>query len=184
MQRRRWAAGCFLIAIGLTGCGPRLNPVKGVVTLDGTPVEGAVVSFISEDRKQAYNGRSDANGNFELFTDEKPGAPAGTYKVVVTKVKPVPGGDQMTPGGGDYGKQMQKEAAEGKGGSKGPAMTPGMPMMKGGMPGMPGMPMMKAGASGPKTELPPAYASADSTPITVKVPLDHSPVTIELKSKP
>jgi hypothetical protein len=177
MHRRLCAAVCLLGTICLAGCGQSLHSVKGVVTLDGNPVEGATVSFVSEDRKTVCDGHTDASGNFELFTGGKPGAPSGSFKVVVTKTKPVPGGEQMTPGGTDYVKQMQKEQAEGKG--KGGGLLSGPGMMKG-----PGMAKGFSGSTGPKTELPSVYASADSTPITITLPPDKSPVTVELKSKP
>jgi hypothetical protein len=175
MCQRLCAALFLVVAICLTGCGPSLRQVKGVVTLDGNPVEGATVSFISEDKKTVCDGHTDASGNFELTTGGKPGAPAGTYKVIVVKAKPIPGGEQMTPGGADYQKMMQKEAAEGasKKGMSGPNMMKNPGMMKG---------MMAQPTA--KSELPAVYASAESTPITVTLPSDKSPLTIELKSKP
>src|SRR5207253_10497652 len=41
-----------------------------------------------------------------------------------------------------------------------------------------------APAPGVRTELPSAYSSSGTTPITVKIPPDAQPVKIELKSKP
>jgi len=70
-----------------------------VVTYRNQPVEGAVVTFQSEEAKVTATGRTDAQGRFELSTfyggKSAKGAPAGKYKVTVTKEE-VSGG-----GGGD-----------------------------------------------------------------------------------
>ncbi|RMF37793.1 MAG: carboxypeptidase regulatory-like domain-containing protein [Planctomycetota bacterium] len=78
------------IALALTGCqgekGPRTVPAKGIVTLDGEPVEGAAIVFIDENGLYPARGYSDENGRFSLDAFEyKTGAVPGTYKVVVTK---------------------------------------------------------------------------------------------------
>jgi len=44
--------------------------------------------------------------------------------------------------------------------------------------------MMKAGAAARKSELPEVYASAATTPLSLKVPPDTTPAKIELKSTP
>src|SRR5947209_3031632 len=90
----------LLAALGLAaGCGGPHTPVRveGVVTLDGNPVEGAAISFLSEagdgkEGRMAY-GTTDGEGVFRLTT-LKPddGALPGTYKVLVTKSVPVPPG--------------------------------------------------------------------------------------------
>jgi hypothetical protein len=176
MRHRISFFALFAAILTLTGCGGSVVKVNGVVKLDGTPVEGATVTFASEDGKTACAGFTDAAGNFSLSSGDKQGVPAGTYKVVVfkgPKVEPV--GD-ASPTSKDYLKMMEKQgAAEAKGPKGAGALA---------MPGM-RMPAPGAGGSGGlKSELPSIYASASTTPITVKVPPDTQPVQIELKSKP
>lgn len=164
--------------IGLAGCGPKYAPVTGVVTLDGKPVEGASVTFLSDDGKTTAFGNTDASGNFTLSTGEIAGAIAGNYKVVVVKAPKVVGGAEMSPGGDgvgmskEYVKQMEKDMDKNKG--TGPMMGkmgPGKMMPPGG------------GATAIKTELPQTYSTAEKTPLTAKIPSD-GPIKIELKSKP
>jgi len=158
-----------------TGCGPSLTKVKGVVKLDGAPVEGATVAFMSEDGNSVYSGFTDASGEFTLTgQDGKTGVPAGSYKVTVVKHQALAGGEASGPGSPDYMKQMEKMSKEGaKSGMGGPGMMmPGMP--KGGGPG----------GTHEKSELPLVYSGATTTPISVKIPPPSSPVPIELKSKP
>ena len=82
--RRLWVGAALLLAGA--GCGGN-SPVavRGTVTLDGTPVEGAVVMFIPEGsggrQAQAQTG---ADGGFRLTTfNTHDGALPGNYKVVV-----------------------------------------------------------------------------------------------------
>jgi len=167
-MRRRASFVVLLVAIlALTGCGGSLSKVNGIVKLDGVPVEGATVTFTSEDGKSAYAGFTDASGNFTLAAGDKQGVPAGTYKVVVVKNAKTAATGDMTPGSTEYLKMMEK-----KGNAsivKGPAVM---------------MPGAKAPASGGASELPSIYASASTTPISVRVPPETQPVPIELKSKP
>ena len=157
-----------------TGCGPSVVKVKGVVKLDGSPVDGATVTFMSEDGKTTYSGFSDSSGTFTLNgPDGKPGVPAGTYKVTVVKHAAMTGGDAAGAGSADAMAMMKKSADEAA-----KTNMPGKGMM---MPGMP-----RAGGAGghEKSELPLVYASAEKTPLSVKVPPPSDPVQIELKSKP
>ena len=96
----------FLIAIGgalLVGCesptdGPPLVPVEGVVTLDGQPLAGAVVTLIpkGETRGQASHGRTDATGKFTVTSSDgkRVGATVGSYQVVISKY--------VNPDGSDF----------------------------------------------------------------------------------
>ncbi len=84
--------------IGLTalvGCGGGETgeslgaTVTGKVTLDGTPVEGATVTFrpTGGDQKGAF-GRTDAEGNYTLSTSAATvGVAPGNYQVTVTKME-------------------------------------------------------------------------------------------------
>jgi len=174
------ALGVLLIVA--TGCGQKYVPLNGVVTLDGTPVAGATVTFVTEDGKSAA-GLTDASGNFTLSSAGESGLLPGTYKVVVTKFPNTGEGMNLEAGNQDYTKTMEKMAKEqGKGSMpKTPMPGKGMPMPGKGMP----MPGVGVGAA-PSTpsELPLPYASATSTPITITVPPPSQPVAIQLKSKP
>lgn len=178
----------LMLAIGLclfgSGCSDLID-VKGIVTLDGVPVEGAVVMFVAENGTDSYSGLTDSNGEFSLVaTGDKKGAKAGNYKVLVTKTSqkreamapPTPGGGKGSMN--DTAKEMMNASKGGKSAVKsGGGMAPRAP--GGGM-------MVPGGGTKPtgiKTELPVIYASLESTPITAKIPLESSPIKIELKSK-
>lgn len=84
-----WLGG-LLAAVGCGSKGghlPRTVPAKGIVTLDGKPVEGAQVVLVpaAEGTTGAF-GTTDASGRFSLRAyDEKDGAIPGAYKVQVSK---------------------------------------------------------------------------------------------------
>ena len=96
------AVGAMLIAT--IGCGadhPPVEVVTGTVMYNGAPLAGAVVSF-HPDSKNALgsaslvsSGETDPQGVFRLITNymdgssivQLDGAPPGTYKVTVTKLK-------------------------------------------------------------------------------------------------
>jgi hypothetical protein len=83
-------AGALLVA----GCsGPK---VTGTVTMDGSPVDGAIVTFYGEssDPKQpadAFSGKTDSSGRFRLVIPNGTSIKAGAYKVTVVKPVPKPG---------------------------------------------------------------------------------------------
>jgi hypothetical protein len=69
---------------------PPLYPVKGKVTLDGAAYKGGgtvqlVKAKAAKDEK-VYRiiGEIDAEGNYELSTEGKAGAPEGQYKAIVS----------------------------------------------------------------------------------------------------
>jgi len=83
----------LLLTSGLLfGCGdgrPSLVPVSGKVTLNGAPIEGALIGF-EPDGIEGYNRPSisttDSGGNFVVGTyDKADGMPVGKYKVTVLK---------------------------------------------------------------------------------------------------
>src|SRR5437773_10785720 len=79
----------FLVLAGF-GCGGKDQPVKveGVVTLDGEPVEGAIVSFLPDEGGGRFaHGLTAKDGSFRLTT-YKPddGALRGDYRVTVTLI--------------------------------------------------------------------------------------------------
>jgi hypothetical protein len=81
----------LLIAAGCGGSPYRLQPVSGVVTLDGTALPGARVSF--EPRRDGdalvagpgSYGTTDANGRYQLRTlDGRRGAVVGSHDVTIS----------------------------------------------------------------------------------------------------
>jgi len=115
------AAGLLALAAGCSGKGGAYGTVSGVVTYNGTPVEGARVIFhptAEVDGKQgnSYGSLTDSSGKYLIAaTDKSPGIPAGVYKVTVTKYegKGPPGSEAMDQGQIDA--QMTGEGG-GKGG--------------------------------------------------------------------
>src|SRR6266851_1354444 len=89
MRIGRWASGLAMafVFVGM-GCGTA-KPVKveGIVTLDGNPVEGAMVSFVPEgDEGRPASGLTGSDGVFHLTTlSPEDGAAPGIYKVIVVK---------------------------------------------------------------------------------------------------
>jgi hypothetical protein len=81
-----------LCCCGLLGCGADTNklegvvPVSGTVTQNGTPLEGAAVSFAPAGGGRSASGKTDAAGKFTLTTlNPGDGAMPGEYKVTITK---------------------------------------------------------------------------------------------------
>ena len=94
IQRRRFLVTflCTFGLIPLTGCGGQRHvPVSGSVTLDGLPLQNAILVF-SPDTSKGNTARVSCtspvqDGRFELHTagvkrsEAGPGAPLGWYKV-------------------------------------------------------------------------------------------------------
>ncbi len=81
----RLALAAFVgLALLSSGCSNGLPPVRGKVQYeDGTPVKGGTVTFNSPELKTSATGVIADDGTFSLASGDKPGAPAGSYKVVV-----------------------------------------------------------------------------------------------------
>ncbi|PQO39262.1 hypothetical protein C5Y96_05235 [Blastopirellula marina] len=88
----------LIVAAAFLGCSsgqptliPGRNPtipVRGQITLDGTPIEGATVMFFCEKLMITSYGKTDKAGQYELTTYEPgDGAPAGRYQVSVKKIE-------------------------------------------------------------------------------------------------
>jgi len=94
MTRRSWSllVSAGVLVLGATGCGgPKPNPVKGSVTLDGQLVDNAHVVFTPVEGNKVASGVTGADGTFELTTDKQgDGAVPGEYKVTVTYTDPIP----------------------------------------------------------------------------------------------
>lgn len=88
-------ATVFVGLIALTiGCNskklPTIVKAEGIVTLDGTPVENATISFLSEKTDYHAIGNTNAQGKFTMRVarseyNGKTGACPGDYKVEISK---------------------------------------------------------------------------------------------------
>lgn len=73
----------------LAGCSdngdrPDMAPVQGTVTLDGKPLEGAMISFKPNEGQPSYS-RTDSSGHYELnYLIDTKGAKIGSHKVKIT----------------------------------------------------------------------------------------------------
>ncbi len=88
--RKMLLAVCGLLAVVTLGCKadnlPKTVPAEGIVTLDGNPVEGAIVVFIATQGNYNATGHTDASGKFKMNAfDTKTGAVPGSYKVEISK---------------------------------------------------------------------------------------------------
>ncbi|MDR3109461.1 MAG: carboxypeptidase-like regulatory domain-containing protein [Planctomycetaceae bacterium] len=88
---------CLLVCavvFALSGCqqgkGLKTEFVTGVVTLDGTPLPGATITFSPVSEGEMASGFSDDNGSYKLSSsngDPEKGALAGEYVVTISKVE-------------------------------------------------------------------------------------------------
>ncbi len=82
-------AGLTLHGCGGSGSSVELVPVSGNVTLDGQPLEGAIVRFepINVEEGRSSFGTTDAQGHYELqYTRDKMGAVPGQHAVRFSKL--------------------------------------------------------------------------------------------------
>lgn len=81
----------------LAGCGnatagarpESLVPVKGCVTMDNKPIEGAMVVFSPRSSTTSGDGSigiTDANGNYEATSGGANGAAVGSYKIMISRL--------------------------------------------------------------------------------------------------
>lgn len=107
-----WA--CVLLCVSsLSGCGggatgepknrPKRTPVSGILTLNGTPVEGAVVTLHPTQGGNSATGRTDSSGKFVLGTfSSDDGAVPASYGVSVVKLDAASVAPQPAPGEPGY----------------------------------------------------------------------------------
>jgi len=86
-----WKPFLVLVAATLVGCGGAgLAPVSGTVTMDGSPLEGATVTFHPQPgvKSNGGSGTSDAAGKFTVLTPQgKRGIIPGDYSITVSRRK-------------------------------------------------------------------------------------------------
>ncbi|MEZ6057025.1 MAG: carboxypeptidase-like regulatory domain-containing protein [Planctomycetaceae bacterium] len=97
----------LVLSILVVGCGggppdeklPAVFPVEGTVTLDGTAVAGATVTFIHPETEKNAIGRTNEKGEFKLTTFKPDdGALAGRHNIVVTQYdEPVADANGVVP---------------------------------------------------------------------------------------
>jgi hypothetical protein len=131
-----------LLGVVLIGCGGKgATPVRGVITLEGTPVAGATVLFMADDQdgRRPASGFTSSDGTFQLTT-YKPndGALPGEYRVLIQKT----------------------EAAKDPGAAERSAQERAKVKIEGRSPRKPRQPI-----------LPEAYARFDTTPLRCTVPI-------------
>jgi hypothetical protein len=130
-------SACGIVAV-LAGCDsgkvahPNTVPAAGVVTYNGSAVEGATVSLMSAESKGSgwtCAGKTDAAGKFTITTvfapgTEGKGVPPGDYTAVVTKFEAAtsspagPSGDMKA-----YQESYEKKNAEAKAAGQAPASS-------------------------------------------------------------
>ena len=166
----------FLLII--SGCGPSHSKVEGTVTLDGNPVEGALVILIKEGDSVGLNptGISDSSGHFLVVSGNEEGVLPGSYKVTVSKVENFAG--KMSE---ETMKDPTKAAMEFQ------KMTPKGEVPKSKMMGK-GMMMPPTGGVGggfiapkPKHLLPEKFAAKETTTFSVTIP-NKEPLNLSLTS--
>ena len=88
IQYRNFLFSLSVLLLCFCGCSGassgNIGLVEGVVTLDGTPVQGAYVRFFPETGRGS-SGKTDKEGHYELrYTRSEDGAIIGNHKVTIT----------------------------------------------------------------------------------------------------
>lgn len=82
----KYMVGIMLLTVLLGGCGfdSDIGTVSGIVTLDGSPLEGASITFLPE-KGRPSSGGTDKNGHYKLsYSNDKSGAILGECQVTIT----------------------------------------------------------------------------------------------------
>jgi hypothetical protein len=103
LARRLSTAIVMLLSVGITGCGasapdlPKLAAVKGLVTLNGSPLANAIVEFYP-DAGAPSSGKTDAEGKFALkYSQGQDGAIIANHRVKITETVELAGAGGDTP---------------------------------------------------------------------------------------
>jgi len=144
--------------MAVVGCGgskwPPTYKSSGTVTLDGTPVERATITFYPLDGQKPANATTDANGNYELTSfNAGDGATPGSFGVAIQKFPAIE--IETIPGGTPYDESMNTD--------EGPSPD---------------------SEKDPVNELPEKYSNHEKSGLSATVVTDGENVfTFELKSK-
>ncbi len=110
----------LLVVLGCAQPKEKLDtvPISGKVTLDGTAVEGAMVTFEpAATGGMAASGKTDSNGVYKLTTrNPEDGALAGSYLVKISKTEGGAASDVIKPGMTDEEATKAVMDAQGAGG--------------------------------------------------------------------
>ena len=92
MPLKRPSLSVLMIILGVTlaGCGGDLVSVKGVVTVDGQPLETGNVSFHPVDGGPVGHGAIQTNGSFRIRTGTENGLAPGKYRATVVATSEAP----------------------------------------------------------------------------------------------
>jgi len=92
------------LALGCGGAVQTTQPVEGLVTLGGSPLAGASITFHPQSAEgTAASGLSDSDGKFRIQTvhgTPGSGTTLGEYRVTVSKIESVPTGKTTTESDG------------------------------------------------------------------------------------
>jgi len=103
-----------LMVLGCAEDGPPIGKVTGTVTLDGQPLENAIVSFVPKAGGRASVGTTNAQGKYQLSYVERVGALIGSHKVSITSPPKVESIDMSEIRSDDprYAELMAKQNAD------------------------------------------------------------------------
>lgn len=99
---------CSFVMLAAVGCdsGPPTGEVTGTVTLDGEPLDNALVTFVPQGGGQSAMGKTDDSGKYTLHRRGEEGALVGSHKVVVTTVQdPAEAAEDVETGSDAYMQQ-------------------------------------------------------------------------------
>ncbi len=100
------------LGLAMLGCGSGSVSVTGTVTLDGSPLAEAFVSFTPDDGGRPVSITTNDSGEFAFDDGTPPGLLAGVYKVTVSKTERLglpPGIEEGGPIPADFDPASAKE---------------------------------------------------------------------------
>lgn len=106
---------CLLVMVGVSGCGGSgFGDVSGIVTLDGEPLENALVQFKPEQGPRPSQARTDGEGFYELnYTRSQSGAVTGMHEVIISTYDEDAGRPELVPMKYNVDTELTVEVEEG-----------------------------------------------------------------------